>query len=55
MILQQESDSKQPPKQVFPPEIERVRMLNVFEPITVQMGDRNFYRIKVSLEKHFFM
>jgi len=47
-VKPQESDSKQPPKQVFPPEIERVRMLNVFEPITVQMGDRNFYRIKES-------
>ena len=42
-----ESD-KQPAKQVLQPELHRVRMLNVFEPITVQMGDRNFYKIKVS-------
>jgi len=41
-----QENEKQPPRVVTNPDNERVRMLNIYEPITVQMGDRNYYNIK---------
>ena len=42
-----EEKVEQPPPQVAgPAELDKVRMLNVFEPCTLQIGDRNFFVLK---------
>ena len=41
-----EGGTEQPSHQVTGPDLDKVRMLNVFEPCTLQIGDRNFYVIK---------
>ena len=40
------NSSEEPGQQVSGEELTQVRMLNVFEPCTLQIGDRNFYSIK---------
>jgi ubiquitin-conjugating enzyme E2 O len=37
---------EQPPFLVPASELKHIRMLNVFEPCTLQIGDRNFYTLK---------
>jgi ubiquitin-conjugating enzyme E2 O len=37
---------EQPPYIVPAEELKQIRMLNVFEPCTLQIGDRNFYKLK---------
>jgi hypothetical protein len=38
--------TEQPPFIVPASELKQIRMLNVFEPCTLQIGDRNFYTLK---------
>merc|ERR1711874_715892 len=39
-------DKEQPKYLVQGEDLKRVRMLNVFEPCTLQLGDRNYYALK---------